>query len=67
VKTTTEIKRVMKKRIWRNYFDVVILPLEAISSYAIGLSKKISRHGTEWIIKENSFIPHISFYYIAVF
>ena len=56
----------MKKRIWKNYFDVVILPPKAVSNYAISLSKKLSKYGTEWTLGKNSFIPHISLYHIAV-
>lgn len=56
----------MNKEIWKNYFDVVILPPEEISNYAIGLSKKLSQYGTKWILGKNSFIPHISLYHIAV-
>jgi 2'-5' RNA ligase len=56
----------MKKIIWKNYFDVVIIPPKEISDYAIGLSKKLSQYGTKWILGRKSFIPHISLYHIAV-
>ena len=56
----------MKKQIWKNYFDIVILPPERISRYAIGLSKKLSRYETKWLLGNKSFIPHISLYHIAV-
>ena len=56
----------MKKQIWENYFDIVILPPEEISSYSIGLSKKLRKYGTKWTLGKNSFIPHISLYHIAV-
>lgn len=56
----------MKKQIWKNYFDIVILPPEEISNYCIGLSKKLRRYGTKWTLGKNSFIPHISLYHIAV-
>jgi len=56
----------MKKQIWRNYFDIVILPPEEISSYSLGLSKKLRKYGTKWTLGKNSFIPHISLYHIAV-
>ena len=56
----------MKKQIWKNYFDIVILPPEEVSKYAIGLSKKLSKYGTKWALGKKSFIPHISLYHIAV-
>lgn len=56
----------MKRQIWKNYFDIVILPSELISNYAIGLSKKLSKRGTKWVLGKNSFIPHVSLYHIAV-
>ena len=55
-----------RKKIWKNYFDIVIIPPEEISRYSIGLSKKLRKHGTKWTLGKNSFIPHISLYHIAV-
>ena len=60
------MNRFTKKQVWKNYFDVVILPPEVISSYAVGLSKKLSKHGTKWTLGKSSFIPHVSLYHIAV-
>ncbi|MEK7644604.1 MAG: hypothetical protein AAB390_04865 [Patescibacteria group bacterium] len=56
----------MKKLTWKNYFDIVILPPEEVSEYAIGLSKKLGRFETKWALGKRSFIPHISLYHIAV-
>ncbi len=56
----------MKKQIWKNYFDIVILPPEEISSYSIELSKKLRKYETKWTLGKNSFIPHISLHHIAV-
>jgi 2'-5' RNA ligase len=56
----------MKKMIWKNYYDVVILLPKEISDYAIKLSKERAKYGTRWILGRNSFIPHISLYHIAV-
>ncbi|MBI4085733.1 MAG: hypothetical protein HY433_00590 [Candidatus Liptonbacteria bacterium] len=56
----------MKKQVWKNYFDIVILPPKEVSDYARKLSKEFSIYGTEWTLGENSFIPHISLYHIAV-
>jgi hypothetical protein len=56
----------MKKEIWKNYFDVVILPPPEVADYAIKLSREFSRHGTKWTLGKRSFIPHISLYHIPV-
>jgi len=56
----------MRKQIWKNYFDIVILPPEEISRHAIGLSKELSKYGTKWTLGRKSFVPHISLYHIAV-
>ena len=50
----------------KNYFDIVILPPEDVSHYAIKLSKELERYGTKWTLGRKSFIPHISLYYITV-
>ena len=57
----------MKKYIWKNYFDIVILPPKGVSDYARKLSKELSRrYETKWTLRKSSFIPHISLYHIAV-
>jgi len=56
----------MTKQIWKNYFDIVILPPAPISNYAIKLSKGLSKYGTAWTLGARSYIPHISLYHIAV-
>lgn len=56
----------MKKEIWKNYFDIVILPSEEISDYAIKLSRELAQYGTKWTLGKQSYIPHISLYHIAV-
>jgi len=56
----------MKKKIWKNYFDIVILPSKEISDYAIKLSGELARYKTKWILGKESFIPHISLYHIAI-
>lgn len=53
-------------KIWKNYFDIVILPPREISDYARELSKGLARYGTKWKLGKKSFIPHISLYHIAV-
>lgn len=56
----------MKKKIWENYFDIVILPPKDVSDYAIKLSRGLAQYGTKWTLGKKSFIPHISLYHIAV-
>lgn len=56
----------MKKQIWKNYFDIVILPPKEVTECAIELSKQLSRHGTKWTLGRRAFIPHISLYHIPV-
>jgi hypothetical protein len=56
----------MKNQIWKNYFDIVILPPQGVSEYAIKLSKGLSKYETKWTLGKRLFIPHISLYHIAV-
>jgi hypothetical protein len=56
----------VEEQIWKNYFDIVILPPEDISSYSIELSKELSKYSTKWMLGRKSYIPHISLYHIAV-
>lgn len=56
----------MKPKIWKNYFDVVILPPKEVSDYAMKLSRGLTQYGTKWTLGKKSFIPHISLYHIAV-
>lgn len=56
----------MEKQIWKNYYDIVILPPKEVTEYAIGLSKQLSKHGTKWKLGKRAFIPHISLYHIPV-
>lgn len=56
----------MKKQVWKNYFDVVILPPKEVSDHARKLSKGLARHGVKWTLGTRSFIPHISLYHIPV-
>ncbi len=56
----------MKRKIWKNYFDIVILPPREVSDYAIKMSRELTRYGTKWTLGKKSFIPHISLYHIAV-
>src|ERR671922_9628 len=52
--------------IWRNYFDVVILPPPAVRDHAIALSKELERYGGKFVLGKRRFIPHISLYHIPI-
>lgn len=52
--------------IWRNYFDVVILPPRNVRDHAIALSKKLEKHGGKFVLGNLRYIPHISLYHIPV-
>ncbi len=57
----------MKKiKIWKNYYDVVILLPEEASDHAIRPSKQLHKYGTPWALGKKNFIPHISLYHIPV-
>lgn len=56
----------LNPKIWKNYFDVVILPSKEVSDYAIKLSRQLHKHGTPWALGKENFIPHISLYHIPV-
>jgi 2'-5' RNA ligase len=52
--------------IWRNYFDVVILPPPDVWKHAIALSRQLRRLGGEFVLGNRQFLPHISLYHIPV-
>jgi hypothetical protein len=53
--------------IWKDYFDVVILPPAPVRDYAIELSLRFKKHsGARWALGRRKFVPHISLYHIAV-
>jgi len=56
----------MKKAIWQNYFDIVILPPTEVSEYARRLSQDLRQYGIPWTLGRQSFIPHISLYHVPV-
>lgn len=56
----------MKIEIWKNYFDVVILPPKNVANYAISLSKKLKLYNSHLLLGKKSFLPHISLYHIPV-
>lgn len=56
----------MKPKIWKNYYDIVILPPKEARDYAIKISKKLHEYGSQWILGKKSFLPHISLYHIPV-
>jgi len=54
------------KNIYKNYFDIVILPPREVRDYAIKLSKQLYKHGSRWLLGKENFIPHISLFHIPV-
>lgn len=56
----------MKPTIWKNYYDIVILPNAQIREYAIGLSKRLKKFNGKWMLGKTHFLPHISLYHIPV-
>jgi hypothetical protein len=55
----------MKPEIYRNYYDIVILPPKPVIEYSISLSQSLRPYG-KWILGRRQFIPHISLYHIPV-
>ena len=56
----------MTIKIYKNYFDIVILPPKEIRDYAISLSKQLYRHNSKWVLGKEGFLPHISLFHIPV-
>src|SRR5690349_17023688 len=52
--------------IWKDYFDIVILPPPAVRDYAIALSKQLAEHGAKFVLGKRRYLPHISLYHIPV-
>lgn len=63
---TGKNKFMKNPKIWKNYYDIVILPQKEVSDYAIKLSRQLHKYGTPWVLGKKSFIPHISLYHIPV-
>jgi hypothetical protein len=51
--------------IWKNYFDVVILPPPDVRDYSIDLSARLQNYG-KFVLGKRRYIPHISLYHIPV-
>jgi len=56
----------MAAKIYKNYFDVVILPQKEVQDYAISLSKQLYKYGSKWALGKKSFLPHLTLYHIPV-
>ena len=56
----------MKTRIWKNYYDIVILPPKPVAEYARALSKKLHKYGATFVLGKRHYIPHISLFHIPV-
>jgi hypothetical protein len=54
------------EEIWRNYFDVVVLPSPAIRDYSIELSAQLKKYRGEFVLGRRRYLPHISLYHIPV-
>jgi len=52
--------------LWRNYFDIVILPPPEVRAHSIALSKQLAPHGGKFVLGTRHFMPHISLYHIPV-
>jgi 2'-5' RNA ligase len=52
--------------LWPGYYDVVIIPPEAVLAYAIEISSRLHRLGGKWKLGRRSFLPHVSLYHIPV-
>jgi hypothetical protein len=53
-------------RVWKNYFDVVILPPPDVRDYSIDLSARLQNYGGKFVLCKHRYIPHISLYHIPV-
>jgi 2'-5' RNA ligase len=53
-------------RVWKNYFDVVILPPPDVRDHAIDLSARLQNYGVKFVLGTRRYIPHISLYHIPV-
>lgn len=56
----------MNTKIYKNYFDIVILPSKEVRDYSINLSKQLYKYGSKLVLGRKSFLPHISLYHIPV-
>ena len=56
----------MSTKIYKNYFDIVILPSKEVRDYSINLSKQLYKYSSKLILGRKSFLPHISLYHIPV-
>src|SRR5262249_33069078 len=52
--------------VWKNYFDIVILPPPPVRDYAIELSTRLGKYGSKFVLGKRRYIPHISLYHIPV-
>jgi hypothetical protein len=52
--------------LWRNYFDIVILPPAEVRDHSIALSKQLEAYGGKFVLGTSRFLPHISLYHIPV-
>jgi hypothetical protein len=63
---TESLKAAMAIDVWKNYFDVVILPSKDVANHAIDLSSQLQGYGAKFVLGKRRYIPHISLYHIPV-
>jgi 2'-5' RNA ligase len=56
----------LQGELWKNYFDVVILPPSDVRDYAIELSKRLNKYGANFVLGKRRYIPHLSLHHIPV-
>lgn len=56
----------VQEGLWKNYYDVVILPPPPVRDYAIDLSRQLQRFGAKFVLGKQRFVPHVSLYHIPV-
>jgi len=57
---------VREKKIWKNYYDIVILPPKDLADYARRLSAQFPKNKIKWRLGKKTFLPHVSLYHIPV-
>ena len=65
-RTTASTGSEKNVEVWKNYFDIVILPPPVVRDYAIDLSARLEKYGTKFVLGKRRYLPHISLYHIPV-
>jgi hypothetical protein len=56
----------VQKDIWKDYYDIVILPKDPVRRHTIDLSRDLKRAGGVFSLGKRSYLPHLSIYHIPV-